>query len=632
MAIAILYFLGLWLRQIFSGPRRDSASELPAPPRALTGHSSLPVYGHTHLFQRLAGSVALLFPPEKRELPLLPDFCSRQLGECFAIYVWGQWRVVIKGPERAKQVLDTIDLKEGFPWTPPVTLLGRSCLPFLEDHDAEQLHQLIRKPLSHSSVIHYAPLFAELAEKCLDDIRIGKFKRSKRKKMSSEHRIDPYRDDVSVGAGSCTDHDDDTSDNSTDFVLKLKWDALRSYTFDLIDGPVLRLNKWFETPEQAEGEPTKEDVVEDKKGDGAKKTADTLPTREKMILYMERIKAGVDTIKITFGPEWMYIWMLNEYGRALNARMHVSEIFTSHVEQMSKTVPVEHKRGHAYQDPTTQPIPLLALRKNMIRDNEGIFGSASIGSKVPVRARSYSAPTSFAFESDGYDSTPEYVSPFSTEQDLARPRYEQSPVATRKKLLAPEAPIGSPSGRKFVQDIEHRPVPPAPKSASKLQKKQELKSVLEYMLRQHDMAGNGVSQVVACDLSISLWMTMDVSNAWTAMALNLLGLNKEACRLVHEEIDSLEEEFGHHALFKPSVLGRMKFVDALLYEAIRLCPAFLGGLKQTTRTIEFQDIGIQLPKNSHIFFCQPTDREFDIHRSVGKKPETLGDQYPCVEL
>jgi hypothetical protein len=31
------------------------------------------------------------------------------------------------------------------------------------------------------------------------------------------------------------------------------------------------------------------------------------PTRERLLLWMERMKAGVDTIKITFGPEWMYI-------------------------------------------------------------------------------------------------------------------------------------------------------------------------------------------------------------------------------------------------------------------------------------------------------------------------------------
>ena len=125
---------------------------------------------------------------------------------------------------------------------------------------------------------------------------------------------------------------------------------------------------------------------------------------------------------------------------------------------------------------------------------------------------------------------------------------------------------------------------------------------------------------------------MDVGNAWTAMALSLLASDKEALHLVQEELDTLDAEVGYSALFTPAVLRRMKYVDALLYESIRLCPAFLGGLKKTKATIEFTDIGVQLPKNSHIFFCQPTDDDFDIHRALDQKPENLGNMFPCVEL
>lgn len=125
---------------------------------------------------------------------------------------------------------------------------------------------------------------------------------------------------------------------------------------------------------------------------------------------------------------------------------------------------------------------------------------------------------------------------------------------------------------------------------------------------------------------------MDIGNAWTAMALNLLASNSDATDLVHEELEHLEYEFGHDELFSPSVLKRMKYVDALIYEAIRLCPAFLGGLKQTNNTIEFEDIGVQLPKNTHIFFCQPTNMKFDIRKALGQKPHQLGQNFPCVEL
>jgi len=295
---------------------------------------------------------------------------------------------------------------------------------------------------------------------------------------------------------------------------------------------------------------------------------------------------------------------------------------------------------------TTQPIPLLTLRENLLRDKEGIFGDASINKdNTQKRPRSYSAPSSVALlssDEDGdYDSddylakkSSEFVSPYSTEQDLARPRYEKSPAlaSQRKVLFENAAPSQSPSGRKFKNEIERLPAPPpAPRSNRKLQKK-SLVSVLETLLRQQDANGNGISKAVMCELSITLWMMMDVGNAWTAMALNLLSSDREAIDLVQDELDEFESEFGRVELFSPSVLKRMKYMDALIYEAVRLCPAFLGGLKQTTRTIEFEDIGIQLPKNTHIFFCQPTNLKFDIRNAVGRKPEQLGENYPCVEL
>ena len=79
-------------------------------------------------------------------------------------------------------------------------------------------------------------------------------------------------------------------------------------------------------------------------------------------------------------------------------------------------------------------------------------------------------------------------------------------------------------------------------------------------------------------------------------------------------------------------MSRMKYLDALLYEAIRLCPENLGGMKKTTQTVELPDAGVQIPKDTNIFFCQPTDMVFDIHKALGKKPENLGRQYPSVEL
>lgn len=426
MAVAILYFVGLWARQLFSGPRRDrnynngiSNSNLPAPPRALVSHQALPVYGHTFHFTRLAGSMALLFDGEEDTEygKFMPGFCKgRKLGDCFAVYIWGQWRVCVQGPERARKVFDNVDLKEAFPWTPPIALLGKSCLPFLEEDDAEQLRSILAKPLSHKNIIQYASVFAEFAENCLDDIVAGHFstkvaRQEKRKNNKSSKQNEGTTKkkeknnydtaaacssvDVSVesGDGACDSNDldshhnnninDDDVDTGTDDVsncldicYKLKWEALRSYTFDLVDGPILAMNKWMKSSQQTHGESTQQEpsstaeannnpstggddknncntTGDDKKNSIKKKKKDELPSRETMLLWMDRIKIGVDTIKITFGPEWMYVWICNEYGRALNARLHVQSILSKHVSEMSDKVPVEHKLGHAYHEPVS---------------------------------------------------------------------------------------------------------------------------------------------------------------------------------------------------------------------------------------------------------------------------------------
>lgn len=596
----------------------------------------------------------------------------------------------VQGPERTKQVLDSMDLKDAFPWTPPVTLLGKSCLSFLDDSDAEQLRMLIERPLSYRMLqMQYARIFAQLAEQCLEDIVNGKFAKhhhhnpkqtSEKDKAPSKSRRKHTNEITAMFSSTDNDdiddlecarpglhrgqmdasgsHDSDLSSlHGNDSVLKVKWDALRSFSFDLINGPILNFDKW-----------TSHELTKEESESKTSDANEELPTRDKMLRYMERMKTGIDVIKLTFGPEWMYIWMLNEYGRALNARMHVQAIVSQHVEKMQVLVPaVEHKPGHIHHDPTTQLIPILTLRENLIRDREGIFGHLpKTGSMLPAagRPRSYSAPVVITnqhqTDSDAENDTPtapttvngtapcaksrDFVSPFTTEQDLARPRYENSPALCDKNRkhavpIIEEAPGNmSPSCRQFRKEMLENP-PPAPRSAAKpmpkkagIGAKEKFVPLLERLLRQQDLDGNGLSQAVLSELSIILWMMLDVGNAWTTMALNLLAQDKDACELVQAELDELASQFNRDDLFSPSVLNRMTYVDALIYEAIRLTPSFLGGLKQTTRTIEFKEDGVQLPKNTHVFFCQPTSDPFDIRGAAGKKPEHLGSNYPCVEL
>ena len=714
VAIAIIYFIGLWIRQLFSWPKRDKSSPFPAPPRALTGHGAMPVYGHTSLFADRAGDCATLFDPHDLTVRWLP--WSRPLGDCFAMFFWGQWRVVVKGPKRAEMVFKSQELKESWPWSPPITLLGKTCFAFLEEDESEHLRRLLGRPLSHRQVVSYAPQFAQQAEKCLSDICAGAFTKrpasSNRRDFDDHHRGSNNLDDSTHGGvanGGYINDDDDGFDST----FKLKWDAFRSYTFDLVDGPVLGLNIWNNNDSSKRS--LKSDFVDVETGnDRASKTKkekhEDMPCRETMLLYMERMKRGVDVIKTTFGPEWMYIWILNEYGRALNSRMHVEKVMLKHIAEVVARFPeVTHKLGHAYHDPTTQAIPLLTMGQNLLRSKEGIFGDAKVQPQFGAgRPRSRSMPGGSSFIDSGWTSSDDELlgyesgdngvgSRLSMDLDLARPRSTSVDVLDlqRSKISLTQAAsqasalaavdefnarqnvsrsrseklgsqddmspaLASPSTHRTARDwrkamrdelasldapvtpttvgvVAPPPDPERPLLQSKrvtVQHKSGISmlTVLERLMKQHDMAGNGLSQVVATDIAILLWMMMEVGNAWTAMALSLISADSATMSLVQDEIDHIEQTYGKDDIFSPGALARMKYLDALLYEAIRLCPPNLGGMKKTTETIELKDVGVQIPKDSNIFFCRPTDMHFDIHAAVGKKPENLGRLYPCMEL
>eukprot|EP00934_Nitzschia_sp_Nitz4_P008783 Nitzschia sp. Nitz4//scaffold21_size171442//114551//115223//NITZ4_002177-RA/size171442-exonerate_est2genome-gene-0.189-mRNA-1//-1//CDS//3329542459//8773//frame0 len=174
LVLILCYLVYLTIIQMISGPTRDSSSQLLVPPRALSGNGALPVLGHTRLFTKYGGDMAFLFPPEWTEWRWLP--WSRKLGEIYCVFVWGQWNVVIKGHERVKRMILEGDLTEGWPYKQPATaLLGKTCPALLAEEDAICLRTMIRGPLSHASVLRQAPQFAEMAEKCLDEILASKF-------------------------------------------------------------------------------------------------------------------------------------------------------------------------------------------------------------------------------------------------------------------------------------------------------------------------------------------------------------------------------------------------------------------------------------------------------------------------
>ena len=88
------------------------------------------------------------------------------------------------------------------------------------------------------------------------------------------------------------------------------------------------------------------------------------PTPELIMLWIDRLKDGFSDVKFTFGPQWMQLWRLNPYGRALNARQHLEAIIEDHVEQREKLVPVHHEKGRMTRDPFTSPLPLVRRKKS----------------------------------------------------------------------------------------------------------------------------------------------------------------------------------------------------------------------------------------------------------------------------
>ena len=370
---AIGYWLFLSFRQLLINLPKDRTSCLPVPPRALTGNRAQPVFGHTRLFRRLGGDSALRFRPTWREWNFLPKWCSRQLGNCFAIFIWGQWRVAIIGPERVKRIMESEGkLKDDWPWSPPIALLGSKCIPLMENDAAEFLYQMLAKPLSHEAIIDFAPMFADLAEKFMDDLSVGTFQsdREKRRRSCRDHEDSIEKIGLRGSGSSLSDNCDldqlepmeeglSGPDQGVRNLHRISYEALRSFTFDLIDGPVLRMNRWCRCKDQ---KANRSFLSQRKHGhvQSNQRTNDKVG-RENMLVWMDRLKRAMCVIKMTFGAEWMYVWALNAYGRAVNGREHIYQVINKHIEKCSKAIPVPRKTGHTFKDPFSVNFPIVSL-------------------------------------------------------------------------------------------------------------------------------------------------------------------------------------------------------------------------------------------------------------------------------
>ena len=169
----------------------------------------------------------------------------------------------------------------------------------------------------------------------------------------------------------------------------------------------------------------------------------------------------------------------------------------------------------------------------------------------------------------------------------------------------------------------------SPSSDGKGRKK--LASILDQIIRQSDYEGRGMSTVATTELSLLLWMMLEAGHGWTAMALHLLAKHPDACIQVQAELDELETHYGKDRLFTHFVLQKMEKLDNLIFEAVRLCPDFMGGMKKLSQTVELD--GVQIPKNTNIILCNvEAEESFTLGYSPCRRPQMLGTMYPSVEL
>ena len=256
---------------------------------------------------------------------------------------------------------ESIELDDAWPYgSVPYTLLGNSCMALLDDEEAQCLRKFISVPLSQSSVVKQAPRFAEMAQKCLKDIASGKFEKKER---SFHGRVHPA-DEIASNQDDRND-DDSQLEQGGHKVLKVNLGSLRSYTFDLINGPVFDLNMnaratlLSQSSGAVEGLNSAEDSVNDKSVTAGNAADNALASPPMFMLWIRQLKEGLCGLKITLGPTCMQLWRLNSYGRALHARGQLEKILRAHVEAKAELVPVQHETGRVTIDPLTAAIPLV---------------------------------------------------------------------------------------------------------------------------------------------------------------------------------------------------------------------------------------------------------------------------------
>ena len=152
-------------------------------------------------------------------------------------------------------------------------------------------------------------------------------------------------------------------------------------------------------------------------------------------------------------------------------------------------------------------------------------------------------------------------------------------------------------------------------------------SLLVDILHTNACSDHKLHMNTIADIARLLWVEMHVGNAWTEMALLLMQQNSAVFLKVRDEIDKAATLHGPQRLFHEYSLSRMTHLDALIFEAIRLCPPFCGGLWTINKTILFDGDEVQIPASSHVIIDQ-TENRFNLADAVRMPPHQLGESYP----
>lgn len=324
----------LILKQIFWGLRRDRSSNFPVPPRYIIGKDVLPISGSTSLFKRKGSRIYKCFDAKWTQIhfhvPFLPSSWCKELGEVFSIFVWAHWRTIINGEERVEQIIDEGEIVPSWPYfRPPRDLLGQSCcICFIkDDEEKSRMMAVIKEILCQENIIRFASDFSVFADSYVEHFLC---------RTSTSARVCDNRilNRVKIALGLSPRRESQDLQSCTGDRL------LKSYTLELVNGPLFGLHRYFKNNEMSQEPlpPSSTDLCDSSLPEfaGLKEIPRDenmdRPSRKLELSWLHSFQKGILSFKL-------HLWLLNEYGRAMHARRYI-------VDEVLKNVVSEERKKY----------------------------------------------------------------------------------------------------------------------------------------------------------------------------------------------------------------------------------------------------------------------------------------------